>query len=755
MDGTEWLAKEASMEAFDRRTASAILLLLFAASESFAGEPVHQDLRLTLSPERHAVSAVDTVTFPQGFSAGEGGIRFALHGGLAPRPLTPGSRIEKTDGPAGDPPVETYRMFLPPGTRTVSLEYGGAIDHPLRQVGEEHARGQKETPGAIGPEGVYLTGGSGWYPRFPGKPLLTFRVEVRLPAGWGAVSQGEREIRETGDDGVRVAWESRVPQEEITLMAGRYTEYLHDAGKAKAMVFLRERDDALAARYLDATARYLALYEELIGPYPFPKFALVENFWETGYGMPEFTLLGPAVLRLPFIVDTSYPHEILHSWWGNGVYIDYGSGNWGEGLTAYLSDHLMKERQGAGAEYRQTTLQKYADYVLAGRDLPLTEFRSRHGSVTEAVGYGKTLMLFHMLRQSLGDETFRKGLRTLYRDHRFRTAGFAEVRKSFEEAAGQDLADRFDPWVARAGAPRIAVRSARAEPEGASFRLRASLEQLQEGEPFPVRVPLAVTLEGREAAWETAVEMTGKEARIDLLLPARPLRLDVDPGFDLFRRLSRGEIPPALTQAFGAEQVLILLPSGADEVWLDRWRKLAKTLSGAGPGRVEIGLDADVSALPADRSVWLFGRENRFLPRLTEGLVSYDSRIGEDSVLLEEKEFNRKGHAFTLAVRHPDNPELALLWIGADDIEALAGLGRKLPHYHKYSYLAFEGKEPANVAKGRWAVSDSPMTLHLPREDGSVSRVPMAALAPRKALVEAPDPPVRERTAPGGPGGRR
>lgn len=727
------------------RTASAILLLLFSASPSFAGEPVHHDLRLTLSPERHAVSAVDTVTFPEGFRAGEGEIRFTLHEGMAPRLLTPGARIERTDGPSGDPPVETYLLSLPPGARTAVLEYGGRIDHPLRQVGEEYARGQKDTPGAIGPEGVYLTGGSGWYPRFPGEPLLTFRVEVLLPAGWGAVSQGEREIRETDDAGVRVAWNSRIPQEEICLVAGRYAEYLREAGTAKAMVFLREPDDALAGRYLDATARYLALYEGLIGPYPFPKFAMVENFWETGYGMPEFTLLGPAVLRLPFILHTSYPHEILHSWWGNGVYIDYGSGNWGEGLTAYLSDHLMKERQGAGAEYRQTTLQKYADYVLAGRDLPLTEFRSRHGSVTEAVGYGKTLMLFHMLRQSLGDETFRKGLRNLYRDHRFRAAGFTEVRESFEEAAGRDLADRFDPWVIRAGAPRIAVRSARATPEGGRFRLRAVLAQLQEGESFPVRVPLAVTLEGRESAHEAAVEMAGKEARIDLLLPARPLRLDVDPRFDLFRRLSRNEIPPALTQAFGAERVLILLPSGAGEGWRDGWRRLAEALGRTGPGKVEIGYDAELSELPGDRSVWLFGWENRFLPGVREGLAPYDSRIGEDSVLLEERELDRKGHAFTLAVRHPGNPELAMLWIGADDPEALAGLGRKLPHYHKYSYLAFEGKEPANVAKGRWPVTGSPMTVHLPREDGAPSRVRMAKLSPERPLAELPGPFSRER----------
>ena len=36
---------------------------------------------------------------------------------------------------------------------------------------------------------------------------------------------------------------------------------------------------------------------------------------------------GFAVLRLPFIPYTSLPHEILHNWWGNGVWVDYAGGN--------------------------------------------------------------------------------------------------------------------------------------------------------------------------------------------------------------------------------------------------------------------------------------------------------------------------------------------------------------------------------------------------------------------------------------------
>lgn len=99
------------------------------------------------------------------------------------------------------------------------------------------------------------------------------------------------------------------------------------------------------------------MYRKLIGPYPYWKFALIENFWETGYGMPSFTLLGPQVIRFPFILHSSYPHELLHNWWGNSVYVDFKKGNWCEGLTAYLADHLIQEQRGQGDSYRRATLQ--------------------------------------------------------------------------------------------------------------------------------------------------------------------------------------------------------------------------------------------------------------------------------------------------------------------------------------------------------------------------------------------------------------
>jgi hypothetical protein len=380
------------------------------------------------------------------------------------------------------------------------------IDRPIESQGEDYARGFAETEGTIQAEGVFLSAASKWYPAPADGALVTFDLTVTLPAGWDATSQGRREVLERSATRTRVRFVADEPQEEIWLVAGRWTETKRTYDGIEAATFLRDQDDALAAKYLDATGPYLAMYAKLLGPYPYSKFALVENFWETGYGMPSFTLLGGKVIRLPFIITTSYPHEILHNWWGNGVYVAREGGNWSEGLTAYLADHLFAEQRGAGAAYRQETLQKYADYASRAKDFPLAKFTERHSPSTEAVGYGKALMLFHMTRRDVGDPAFVDGLRSFYVKKKFQRAGWADLRRAFEVASGRrSLAGSFDPLVARAGAPRLRLASVEARALDDGWHVTGTIVQAQEGEPYALMVPLAVTMEGHVDAQTSVV----------------------------------------------------------------------------------------------------------------------------------------------------------------------------------------------------------------------------------------------------------
>jgi aminopeptidase N len=690
----------------------------------------HHDLKVTLAPNERHITVIDTISLPKGFPQE---FNFALHSGLHPTPASPLVRIVRLGQMDGAVPLETFKVIIPEGLRTFTVSYEGSIYDASEQHNMGQVHGVGETTGIIFENGVFLSGSSSWYPEL-GSGLVTFTMEVQLPPGWDAVSQGERTHHDQGGNIDFVRWKSPEPQEEIYLVANKFTEYVKATSLTTAMVFLRTPDQALAEEYLNATSRYLNLYSRLIGPYPYKKFALVENFWETGYGMPSFTLLGPTVIRLPFIINTSYPHEILHNWWGNSVYPDYEQGNWSEGLTAYLADHLMKEQQGEGREYRLATLQKYADYVLGSKDFPLTQFRSRHNPSTEAIGYGKGLMFFHMLRLQLGDEAFKQGLRKFYTDYKFQMASFNNLCTSFEAASGQDLKYEFEQWVTRVGAPKIKIDPPKVSSEDKKYILTVRLEQTQSGEAYHLRIPLAVTLAGQKQAFQTIVEMKDMKSDFTITIPAPPLRLDVDPEFDIFRRLDRRETPPSISQALGAHKMLIILPDTIDKELLSAYRAFAKAVARSGPDEALIKLDSDIEEIPQDRAVTIIGWENRFVNIASSLLTHYRVAFDRDRVKIGNDEIGRKNHAFVIAARPTHDSNFALLFIASDLPDALPGLARKLPHYHKYSYLVFEGKEPANIEKGTWPIERSPLTVYLSDKKYKSGSVGMARLAPREPI---------------------
>ena len=676
--------------------------LLVLGGSVMAAAPLHHHLQVTLQPAEQRLDVVDTVTFPR-----RGRFEFYLSAGLQLQ--VEGASLvslaeEKSRG------LRRYAVTLA-SVGDVVFRYSGSLPQ-----------------GSISPEGVVLEGGTLWYPFFP-EHYLTFDLSVTMPPGWRAVSQGRRLSRQYSGTATQVVWQAPDPQEEIYLIAARFSEYEEMIGPVTAMAFLRQPDAALARRYLDVTAHYLDLYNQLIGPYPYAKFALVENRAETGYGMPSFTLLGPRVIRMPFILHSSYPHEILHNWWGNGVYVDYTQGNWAEGLTSYLADHLIQQQRGNGANFRRNILQNYADFVGHERDFPISEFRSRHSSSSEAVGYGKTQMVFHMLRRQIGDELFTKGLQRLYRQYLFKEAGFDDLARIFSEVSGENLTPFFHQWIKRRGAPKLQIGAIRRELMGDKWLLEVTLEQTQAGAPYALQVPLAVTLDGQDEAYEVVLELTTKSEEFTLVLPATPLRLDVDPAFDLFRAVDRSEIPPALSQAFGAKSSLLVLPSGAGAPLLTAYRQLAQAWGRNQAGTIEVVLDNELDALPADRAVWVLGWQNRFASQVAGKFQRYGVTATPTAIDIGGSAFNAKDHAVVLSGRPGPGSDHAVVWLAADNPAAIAGLARKLPHYRKYSYLAFRGDAPTNLLKRQWPVPESILSGVFERG------APAATLLPRPALA--------------------
>jgi len=711
------------------------LVTAFPAIPALAGEPVHHELEVFLDPAEHALEVTDRL-FVKGRIEpdAEGGYPFALHAGLEPRVLTRHWVLERIEGEVDAEflginattetveqgvPLEAWRLIpKKKAGPTVDVRYGGTIHHPLGQQGEEYQRSFRETPGIVDERGVFLGGASFWVPTF-GAARVTFRQRVTVVGeGWEVVSQGRRVLPATPG----TVWEAESPQEEIYLVGGPLVRTCRDAGEVEVCALLRSEDPALAGRYLAATKRYLTMYEGLLPPYPYPSFALVENFWETGYGMPGFTLLGPKVIRFPWILTSSYPHELLHNWWGNSVYVDMAGGNWCEGLTAYMADHLLAEQRGEGVVYRRTALKKFTDFVHGDDDRPLASFRSRTSAASEAVGYGKAAMVIHMARRSLGDPAFSEAMERFHAGHAFTRAGFGDLAGALNGGPEGPWTAFFEEWTTRPGAPELRLEGASLTrfPDGGDWSLELEVRQVQVGEPFPLVVPVAVTVEGGELRW-IELPQDGAAHRATLITSGRPLRVDVDPAFDLMRRLDPREVPPSLSTLFGAEAPLFVLPADVSPEEQEAWGALAERW--AMPGAPRTVLDTELEALP-EEPTWVLGWSNRHGAEVALRLAEHGVVRGGEALELAGQALDPAADSVVLVARGDGDPGVAVAWVTAGPVAAISGLSRKLPHYSKYSYLAFDGEEPTNQLKGQWEPVGSPLVRMLDPETPAALELP-------------------------------
>ena len=698
---------------------SSLILLLFIALPAAAGElppTVHHQLQVALDPDRGSLRVRDSMRMPSAVSR----ISLRLHADLSLDLADSNASITGSMPVDAAVPVRQYTIQFTRPSQTLTLEYTGKIFHELSSRADGYAGGRNSSPGLISPEGVFLSGSSYWYPRLADQ-LLSFSLSVALPDGWTSVSQG----RETEAN----QWQESQPQDDIYLIAAPFHVYQKQTPVARAQVFLIQKDAELATRYLEATEIYLELFQSLLGDYPYHKFALVENFWETGYGMPSFTLLGSRVIRLPFILYSSYPHEILHNWWGNSVYIDYASGNWAEGLTSYLADHLLQEQKGRGADYRRNSLQKYADYVAETSDFPLTKFVAHHGEMSQAIGYSKALMMFHMLRRELGDAAFVAGLRRFYLDNRFQVAGYEDLRRAFEQQTHGSLAGFFRQWTSRTGAPALKLDDVSVTSSKTGWRLRGRLRQTQADTAFVLNVPLFVQLQGRAEAVPFNLQMKQKSYLFDLELPAQPLKVSVDPRFELFRTLLPEELPPSLGQMFAASGIHILLPSGAADEMKQAWLELATSWQQKSTG-IKVLWDDQLDSLPANHALWIFGRENRFADHIQPALMQHGLEIRDARVNWQGQEYSLLDHSLALVTAHPENTRTRVGFISSPTAASLPTLARKLPHYGRYSMTLFSAARVSNLLKVQWPLGESPLQVSLTGQ-----KIPPIVIPPLQPLV--------------------
>ena len=505
-----------------------------------------------------------------------------------------------------------------------------------------------------------------WHPQ--ADDLITFDVKLTSPLV--GVAPGKISNEQQTKTSYQARFVMDQPTESIPLFIGPYKISQLQYKDTRLRTYFYEGMEHLSRGYLERTAQYLQRFTKQIGPFPFPEFHIVASPLPVGFGFAGMTYIGHHVLRLPFIKETSLGHEILHNYWGNGVFPDYESGNWAEGLTTYMADYMTAEGT-SPAKAKDMRISWLRDYsaLPAELDTPVTSFVSKHGQASQVIGYHKVAFIFHMLRQSVGDAAFFKIMQTLWKEKAFKTASWKDIEVITNKVTRQDMSTFYQQWVYQSGAPSFKNISARAQYKNGEGWLVSS-NVVQDKPFYQTHLPISVGTGNGILTKKVAIK--GPISQGKFWITQRPTALSLDPDFNLFRKLAQTEAPPILRDVMLAKKVDVILAGKAAPIKQHALEIAARMVD----GKSQLARSNKQDKTPF------------ILVGLQTDIEDFLSKKGLPSPSLPQKE-NMTASVWAGKIYG----NIPYMVISLKDTKSLKALSRPLPHYGKRSGLIFEGRK--------------------------------------------------------------
>jgi len=575
----------------------------------------------------------------------------------------------------------------------LSISYEGQIYDPLiKESALQFVRGD-QTTGLIGPEGVYLSSSSHWFPDRPNS-MATFAVEATIAEPFRIVTQGEL-LSEKVRDGFRQSkWIYPLPTESLTLVAGKYSVKTRRVDDIKISTYFFLEDERFSEVFLSAAEEHLKIYSDLLGRYPYKKFDIVQNFFSSGYSFPTFTLLAPEAIRQgkEFLRPGALDHEMVHSWWGHHVSAKPGKGNWVEALTTYCTNYYYKElRMGeeTARKHRQDVMQKYAIQVPSLRDYPLRRFQEKREELDSQIGYGKGSMVFHMLRQIVGKDLFFATLRNFSKRYGGKQASWKDIQRVFEEASQRKLDRFFSQWLDRAGGPQLKLENVGVHVTSKGYLI--SGEVVQEGEVYQLTLPIEIDDGLGKKIFP--LEASRKRNPFSMEVPKIPLNLTLDPEGHVFRKLYPEEITPCLNAFLEDHQKIFIVSDDGDEEREKVYLELARMAKGQKGGEI-LRVREITEETILNSSLMLFGESwrNPLFSKLLS-ILPASIHLKDGTFFVAGKRVDEEEESLLLTYPHPLRPGKSVTIFFGSSVPGLSR-SRYIFFYGWDSYVLFKKGRP-------------------------------------------------------------
>ncbi len=306
-----------------------------------------------------------------------------------------------------------------------------------------------------------------------------FRLQLEIPAGWQAVSNGSVSSREAGDSVkiLRFCPTKPISSYLFAFTAGKFDTISRTHHGKSYVLYHREKDEETLRNNVDSIFKLLFRSVDWIEhytkiQYPFEKYDLVAipSFQYNGMEHPGATYYRASSLFLDARATRQHllkranliAHETAHMWFGDLVSMPWFNEVWLKEVFAnFMADKVVAP---VFPEFDFDLLFLMAHYEAAysvdrtaganaiGQNLAnMKDAGSLYGSVI----YHKAPIVMKMLEQKTGKEKLRMGLQQYLKQYAWKNAGWQELINILNPDQSAELPEWSGSWINEAGRPKL------------------------------------------------------------------------------------------------------------------------------------------------------------------------------------------------------------------------------------------------------------------------------------------------------------
>jgi len=285
-----------------------------------------------------------------------------------------------------------------------------------------------------------------------------YRVSITTPEEYIVAASGQlvEEIKVEGGKIKRI-YEGKSLRDFAFIANNNFAVIEEEVDGIKVMSYYYKEDRIRGEEALEYGVKSIRLFNQLYGKYPYPVYSIVETEFPSGMEYPALVYISdkyykPVYTSDPLIITVV--HETAHQWFYGIVGNDQIDEAWlDEGFAAF-SETIFVERtfgKKTGQDYYTRSIENSVEEALSSQIIDgelvksLSEFEDWDDYAPTV--YDRGAQMLNKLRETLGEDTFLKIVKTYVEKYKFKIATTSDFIKVCEEVSGKDLKEFFKPWI--------------------------------------------------------------------------------------------------------------------------------------------------------------------------------------------------------------------------------------------------------------------------------------------------------------------